>query len=78
MKFRARTSPELVSVTSTRKVLVPGEVLVPDSTPDEERAKPGGRGSRLVKTRVAGSGASVRKGKLVATPAVLVETVALV
>ena len=58
--------------------MVPFAELVPVRIPLEENANPWGRGSRLVKTRELELEASVRKAKLEATPAVLLQTGAFV
>jgi hypothetical protein len=65
-------------VTRIRKELVPFDKLVPVRIPLEETTNPWGRGSRLVKIKELGLEASVKKAKLEATPAVLLQIGAFV
>ena len=78
VKLRARTSPELVSVTRIRNKLVPPAVLFIVNTPPVDSAMPVGSESKAVNCNTLGSGASVKKVKLLEIPAMFVKSVALV
>ena len=76
--MRARTSPELVSVTRIRNKLVPAAVLFIVNTPPVDSAMPVGSESKAVNCNALGSGASVKKVKLLKIPAMFVKSGALV
>ena len=78
VKLSARTSPELVSVTRTRNKFVPAPVLLIVNTPLVDSVLPIGSESKAVNCNTLGSGASVKKVKLLEIPAMFVKSVALV
>ena len=78
VKLRARTSPELVSVTRIRNRLVPSEVLLIVNTPLVDSVLSVGSESKAVNCNTLGSSASVKKEKLVEIPAMFVKSGAMV